>query len=184
MSDTPSRAASWLTDVTPPRCRVASAQPDRRQDGPRPPPGVAMGQGCPGHLHQLEDVVRLPILGHLRGNAMRGGGRVHAASPRGRSLGTAVARASRHQQAPLPRDRRCQGRHAAPSSARVALAPPPPPPTSSGARLAPGLAPGLLSRMKEVLPSSGLVPQLCAPQRGTPSLLLLRSPGSEGPLLC
>lgn len=127
MSDTPSRAASWLTDVTPPRCRVASAQPDRRQDGPRPPPGVAMGQGCPGHLHQLEDVVRLPILGHLRGNAMRGGGRVHAASPRGRSLGTAVARASRHQQAPLPRDRRCQGRHAAPSSARVALAPPPPP---------------------------------------------------------
>lgn len=34
----------------------------------------------------------------------------------------------RHQHAPLPGDRRLQGRHATASSARVAPAPPPPPP--------------------------------------------------------
>ena len=120
------------------RRRAAGPQ----QEVPRPPPGVATGQGCPGHLHQLEDVVRLPILGHFRGDAVRGGGRVHIAVQRVRSLLTAVARAARHQRAPLTGDGRRQGCRAVASSARVAPAhrrgwrlawAPAPPPASSAA---------------------------------------------------
>lgn len=48
--------------------------------------------GLPGHLHYLEDVVLLPVLGHFRGDVVRGSGRVHAAEQRDSSLVTVVAR--------------------------------------------------------------------------------------------
>lgn len=89
---------------TPPQLRGRRRAP-YRDGGSRPAPGVATGRGRLGHLHQLEDVVRLPVLGHFRGYVVRGGGRVHAAVRCARSLETAVARAGappRHQHAPAP----------------------------------------------------------------------------------
>lgn len=61
----------------PPAAR-SPARTDTATEGPRPPPRVATGRDCPGHLHQLEDMVRLPVLEHFRGDAVRGRGRVHA----------------------------------------------------------------------------------------------------------
>ena len=92
------------TPTHPPQQRGRSRALLPRQRLPLAP-GVATGRGCPGHLHQLEYVVRLPVLGHFRGYAVRGGGRVHASVRRARSLETAVARAAaapRHQRAPAP----------------------------------------------------------------------------------
>lgn len=88
-SDTPRWATSWVTTVAP-SGRAAGAHPGPATEAPRPRPRRARGR--PGHLHQLEDVVRLPVLGHFRGDVVRRGGRVHAAGQRGRSLGTAVAK--------------------------------------------------------------------------------------------
>lgn len=76
-SPTPQVRQPRGSQTRPPSGEAASAH-RCRDGGPRPPPGVATGRDCPGHLHHLEDVVRLPVLGHFRGDAVRGGGRVHA----------------------------------------------------------------------------------------------------------
>lgn len=158
-SNNPIWASSWVTNVTPSLMRRRRRAAGPQQEVPRPPPGVATGQGCPSHLHQLEDVVRLPILGHFRGYAVRGGGRVHIAVQRVRSLVTAVARASRHQRAPLP----LRHQHASR------------PPTGEA-----GAWPGrpLLLRRARPPGASASLPWPCPrpsarPQRGTSSLLQL-----------
>lgn len=76
-SPTPQVRQPRGSQTRPPSGEAASAHRCRDR-GPRPPLGVATGRDCPGHLHHLEDVVRLPVLGHFRGDAVRGGGRVHA----------------------------------------------------------------------------------------------------------